>query len=53
MREILVKDVVRICKGEILIGKENEKLGGFIQDTREIKEGTTYIGFKGGKNDGN
>lgn len=53
MREILVKDVVRICKGEILIGKENEKLGGFIQDTREIKEGTTYIGFKGEKNDGN
>lgn len=53
MKEILAKDVVKMCNGEVLIGNENEVLGSFIQDTREIKEGTTYIGFKGEKNDGN
>ena len=53
MKEILVKDIVKLCEGEILQGKEDETLGDFTQDTREVKEGYTYIGFKGEHNDGN
>ena len=53
MKEIFVKDVVNICNGELLSGNENEILGNFVRDTREIKKGDTYIAFKGEHNDGN
>ena len=53
MKEIFVKDVVNICNGKLLCGNENETLGNFVRDTREIKEGDTYIAFKGEKHDGN
>ncbi len=53
MKEIFVKDVVNICNGKLLYGNENEVLGNFARDTREIKEGDTYIAFKGEKHDGN
>ena len=33
MKQIYVKDVVRLCKGEILIGDENETLVDFAKDT--------------------
>ena len=53
MKEIYAGDVVRICDGQIIMGKEEEILKKFTQDTREIKEGDVYIGFKGEHNDGN
>ena len=53
MKEILVKDVINICNGKLFYGNENETLGNFVRDTREIKEGDTYIAFKGEHNDGN
>ena len=53
MKEIFARDVVRICNGEITCGNENEILQNFIIDTREVKEGDVYIGFKGEHNDGN
>lgn len=53
MKEIYVSDVVKLCSGEILYGREDEKLGVFKKDTREIQERDTYIGFKGEHNDGN
>ena len=52
MKEIYARDVVRICNGELLCGNENEVLDNFINDTREVKEGYVYIGFKGEHNDG-
>lgn len=52
MKEIYTRDVVRICNGELLCGNENEVLENFINDTREVKEGYVYIGFKGEHNDG-
>ena len=52
MKEIYARDVVRICNGELLCGNENEVLENFINDTREVKEGYVYIGFKGEHNDG-
>lgn len=53
MKEIFAADVVKLCQGKILVGKEDEKLGEFKKDTRELQEGDTYIGFKGEHNDGN
>ena len=53
MKEIYASDVVKICNGEIICGNENEVLENFINDTREIKEGYVYVGFKGEHNDGN
>ena len=52
MKEIYARDVVRICNGKLLCGNENETLENFINDTREVKEGCVYIGFKGEHNDG-
>ena len=53
MKEIYTRDVVRVCNGKLLCGNEDEVLENFINDTREVKEGYVYIGFKGDHNDGN
>ena len=53
MREIFVRDILKLCNGEIIIGSENQVLEDFTNDTREVKDGYAYIGFKGEHNDGN
>ena len=53
MKEVFARDVAKICDGQIIMGKEEEVLKEFMQDTRKIKEGDVYIGFKGERNDGN
>ena len=53
MNKIFVKDVINLCKGKIIFGKEDETVEEIVRDTREVKKGYTYIGFKGEKNDGN
>ena len=53
MKEIFAKDVVKICNGEIICGREDEVLEDFTQDTREVKKGYVYIGIKGEHHDGN
>ena len=52
MNEIYARDVVSHCGGRIICGNENEILENITQDTREVKEGDVYIGFKGEHNDG-
>lgn len=47
--EIKVKDIIEICKAELLAGDKEETLENFKKDTREIKVGDTYIGIKGEK----
>ena len=53
MNKIFIKDVINLCKGKIIFGKEDETIEEIVRDTREVKKGYTYIGFKGEKNDGN
>ena len=53
MKEIYVKDLLRICNGKILVGNEDEALVDFSKDTWEVKEGDTYVGIKGENHDGN
>ena len=53
MRQIYIKDIIKICKAELLCGIETEALTDVTRDTREINQGDTYIGFKGEHSDGN
>ena len=53
MKDICVKDLIRLCNGKLLCGNENEVLDNFTKDTREVQEGYTFIGFKGTNADGN
>lgn len=53
MKDIHIKDIVKICKAKLLCGSEEDILTDIVRDTREIKKGDTYIGFKGEHNDGN
>ena len=53
MKDITVKDIINICKGKLVCGKENTILKKVEKDTRLIKKGDTYIGIKGEKIDGN
>lgn len=52
MREIKVKDIIKICNAKLLCGNENEVLGDFKKDTREIEKGDTYVGLQGEKVNG-
>ena len=53
MNEVYVKDLVKLCNAELVCGDENEVLDNFTKDTREVKEGYTFVGFIGENVDGN
>ena len=44
---ITVKQIVRICNATLFCGDENVVCSTYNIDTRVIKQGDTYIGFKG------
>ena len=39
MKDILVKDIIRICKGKLICGNEEEICEDFSKDTRQINNG--------------
>ena len=47
MKDILVKDIIRICNGKLICGNEDEVCDNFSKDTRQINEGDIYLGIKG------
>ena len=47
MKDILVKDIVRVCKGKLICGNEETVCENFSKDTRLINEGDIYLGIKG------
>ena len=53
MKEIKVKDILKICNAKLIFGNENEVCEEFSKDTRQIKKGDVYIGIKGENFDGN
>lgn len=54
MREIYVKDLLRIIKGSKLIsGNIDMELSNFCKDTRILNKDNIYVGIKGEKFDGN
>lgn len=48
-----VKDILKITNGKLICGNEDIEVNAFSRDTREIKEGDTYIALKGEQFDGN
>ena len=52
MKDILVKDILKITGGKLIIGDENKVCNNFSRDTRNINKGDTYIGLKGENFDG-
>ncbi len=53
MKEITVRDIIKICNGELIIGNLEEKCTNFSKDTRTIQQGDTYIGINGENFNGN
>ncbi len=52
MKEVKVKDIVRVTKGKLICGNEEKICNNFSKDTRTIQKGDMYIGLKGEKFDG-
>ena len=49
MKDILVKDIIKICNGELICGNENTVCENFCRDSRIVKSGEIYLGIKGEK----
>lgn len=52
MKNIKIKDIIKVTKGELITGKEDLICENFSKDTRTIQKGDIYIGIKGEKFDG-
>lgn len=52
-RELIVRDVVEICKGKLICGDLDMTLENFCQDTRKLQLGDVYTGIKGENHNGN
>lgn len=52
MKDIKVKDIIKICNGKLLYGNEDIICEDFSKDTRTIKKNDTYVGIKGEKFNG-
>ncbi len=50
---ITVKDILNICKGILISGKEDIECQNFAKDSRIVEKGDTYIGIKGEVFNGN
>ena len=53
MKNIQVKDIIKITNGKLICGNEEKACINFSKDTRIIQKDDTYIGIKGEKFDGN
>ena len=53
MKNIYVKDVIKLCEGKLLCGNDKLILDNFSKDTRSINKNDVYVGIKGEKINGN
>ena len=49
---LTLKEIIDVTNGNLLYGNENEECISFERDTRAIKDGDIFIGFKGETVDG-
>lgn len=47
IKDILIKDILKICNGKLICGNEDEICENFSKDTRQISDGDIYLGIKG------
>lgn len=50
--KITVKDILEVTKGTLIYGNKDEICENFSKNTKEVKDGDIYVGFKGEKHDG-
>lgn len=53
MKNIYIKDLIKICNGKLLSGSNEIIIKNICTDTRKIKENDIYVGIKGEVYDGN
>ena len=53
MKNLTIKEIMQITKGELIQGNPDFICKNFSKDTRTIQKGDTYIAIKGEKFDGN
>ena len=53
MKNVKIKDVLKVIDGEIIFGNEDAQIVDVSTDTRTLKEGDTFISLKGENNNGN
>lgn len=53
MKNLTVKEIMQVTKGELIQGSPDFICKNFSKDTRTIQKGDTYIAIKGDKFDGN
>ena len=52
-KSITVKKILEICKGELILGNENQEINSYSKDSREIRKGDMYLAIRGEKYNGN
>lgn len=52
MKELKIKDILKVTNGKLVIGNEELICNSFSKDTRTIEKGDIYIGIKGENFDG-
>ena len=50
--KLKLKEILKITKGKLIIGDENEYIENFCRDSREIKQDDVYLGLQGEKING-
>ena len=53
MKNLKIKDILKVTNGELIVGNEEYECIDYSKDTRTIKKEACYIGIKGEKFDGN
>lgn len=53
MKDLKIKEIIKVTKGELIQGNEESICKSYSKDTRTIQEGDTYIAIKGEKFNGN
>lgn len=53
MKNLTIKEIIEVTKGELIQGNQDFICKNFSKDTRTIQKGDTYIAIKGEKFDGN
>ncbi len=53
MKNLNVRDIIKVTEGELITGNENFICKNYSKDTRTIQKGDCYVGIKGENYDGN
>ena len=50
---MIIDEILKVCNGRLLCGNKEDEVKTFVKDTREVKEGDTFVAIVGENFDGN